>query len=130
MAAAFVTFSQQTGRIAYVDGDLSFVIGFGWAGNGQGKNNHAMQAVRSVGPLPCGWYSIGDPQDHPTVGPFSLRLTPDSGNEMFGRDGFLIHGASKDPAHYGQESKGCIVASRAVRVKIHELGIKRLLVTK
>jgi len=47
---------------------------------------------------------------------------------MFGRSEFFIHGASKDPEVYGQESKGCIVTFRPVRQKIIDLGLKTLVV--
>ena len=73
-------------------------------------------------------YSIGAPEDNPETGPYSLRLTPDAKTKIFGRSGFLIHGPSKDPEHYGNESKGCIVISRNARVMITLSGIKRLIV--
>ena len=122
----FIIYSQSKGTIEYHDSDQAFLIGKGWAGHGAGKNNPELQTVKETGPLPRGWYKIGQPQSHPTVGPFALRLTPDEGNEMFGRDGFLIHGASLNPLKRGEESKGCIVAMRSTREKIHDLGVTRL----
>ena len=122
----FITYSQSSGEIHYHDVERDFIAGNGWAGHGEGKNNPAMERVKSVGPLPKGWYRIGPPENHPVVGPFALRLTPIFGTEMFGRDGFLIHGAAKDMDHYGQESKGCIVAARVCRERINALGVRRL----
>lgn len=46
-----------------------------------------------------------------------MRLTPGSRNPMFGRSGFLIHGASTNPEHFGQESNGCIILSPSLRHK-------------
>ncbi len=122
----YITFNQSTGQIDFHDTDQDFVLGIGRAWNGLGKNNPSMQSVRGVGPLPCGWYTIREPFNHPTCGPFVPRLTPDPGTEMFGWDGFLIHGAALDPAKQGQESKGCIVAARVIRKRIHTLGARRL----
>ena len=124
----FISYSQTSGELAFHDGANEFIIGVGWAGHGIGKNNPEYQGVKETGPLPRGWYRIGQPQLHPTVGPFALRLTPLGDTEMFGRDGFLIHGASSK--NYGQESKGCIVAARSLREQIHELGVQRLQVVK
>jgi hypothetical protein len=75
-----------------------------------------------MGPLPRGSYTIGHPFDYRRTstsphgtGPYSMRLTPDAGNHMFGRSGFLIHGPSTNPAHFGQESNGCIILKLPVR---------------
>lgn len=122
----FITYSQTSGEISFHDGDNHFIIGLGWAGRGIGKNKPEYQGVKETGPLPRGWYRVGKPQIHPTVGPFALRLSPLDGTDMLGRDGFLIHGASS--RNFGEESKGCIVAARAVREKIYSLGVQRLLV--
>jgi len=47
-------------------------------------------------PLPQEYYNIGPEQDNVTSTghelPASMRVTPDPGNQMFGRAGFLIHG--------------------------------------
>lgn len=126
----YISFSQTTGQYSFHGEGQDFVIGNGWAGRGAGKNNHEMQAVRETGPLPCGWYSIGAPENHPTVGPYALRLTPLPETQMFGRDGFLVHGAAKDPQKYGQESKGCPILARVGREKIVSLGATLFLVTK
>ena len=126
-----LTYSQSLGTLVIVDRDgKETLLATGcWAGIGQGKNNPDMQHVSNTGPLPRGWYTIGDPEDAST-GPYSLRLTPVPGTDMFGRSHFLIHGAAKDPAQRGNESHGCIIAPRAVRVSIHERGIKYLQVVR
>ena len=125
---AYISFSQSSGNIEFHDDAQDYILGIGWAGHGVGKLNPDEQATRGLGPLPRGWYSVGEPFHHPECGPFALRLTPDPDTIMYGRDGFLIHGAAMDPAKTGQESKGCIVAARVTRERIHELGITRLLV--
>jgi hypothetical protein len=122
----YLTYSQSTGEIKTDEG---ISLGIGWAGRGEGKNNPSWQHIVRTGPLPQGWYTIGTPEDHPRLGKFVMRLTPDFDNEMFGRNDFWIHGASTKPRHYGQESMGCIIQFRPSRVKIHESGVTRLWVT-
>lgn len=108
------TYSQQTGEIEGADGSL---VAVGWAGNGEGKNNPKMQNVRGVGPLPQGVYVVGVWQDHPRLGRMVAPLTQIEG-ETYGRSEFFIHGPAKDAAHYGQESKGCVVTPFTGRVKV------------
>ena len=96
----------------------------GYAGCKDGKNCPEMQHVPNRGPIPRGVYRIGDPYDSPDHGPFCLRLTPDSANEMCGRSGFLVHGDSmRDP---GSASEGCIIQARKVRELIHASGDRML----
>ena len=127
----WIRFSQSTGAFSYIgDGNIIFPIGVGWAGNGPGKNNPDMQDVHDVGPLPRGLYDIGDPENNPHTGPYSLRLTPHPENEMFGRSDFLIHGPALDPSRFGQESKGCAILVRPDRERIVSTGAKTLEVTQ
>lgn len=118
-----IKYVQSTGDMVYYGGpdSLPITLGVGWSGNGEGKNNPTMQAVRCVGPIPVGMWSIGEPFTHPKVGPFAMRLLPLDGTETRGRDGFLIHGPSKNQEHRGQESEGCIILTRDVRERIHSL---------
>lgn len=53
------------------------------------------------------------------TGKYSIRLTPATGNQMFGRSGFLVHGASTNPEHFGQASNGCIIMPLPIR---HQIG--------
>lgn len=85
--------------------------GDGVAEPGEGKNLPGAEAIRNVGPLPVGRYTIGPPMHHPTSGPYTMRLEPDAANDMHGRAGFLIHGDNGQ----GSASLGCIVLSRAAR---------------
>lgn len=103
------------------------IVASGYSGHGDGKNNPALQNVPDVGPIPVGSYSIGEPCDTQTHGPYVLRLTPDAKNDMCGRAGFLIHGDSKE--HPGTASHGCIILPRAVREQIWASGDRILEVT-
>lgn len=95
--------------------DPDFVlVAIGYSGRyPDGKNKPEMMKVKDVGPIPTGIYKIGEPVDTVTHGPYVLPLTPDPGNEMFGRSGFLIHGDSV--LHPGTASEGCIVLPRNIR---------------
>ena len=101
-------------------------IGMGYSGHGPGKNNPDMQAEHDVGPIPVGRYTIGPPEDG--HGGFALRLTHDPGNEMFGRDGFLIHGDSVSEP--GTASLGCIILPRMIRWAIWGSGDRDLEVVR
>ncbi len=113
-------FVSSTGEISQ-DSDH---VAWGYAGKDAGKNNPAMQHVHNVGPLPCGLYEIGQPYNTKEHGPYVLPLTPDPGNEMFGRGGFLIHGDNIQSP--GTASEGCIIASKLTRLRIWESGDHRL----
>jgi hypothetical protein len=78
-----------------------------------------------AGPIPAGTYTIGKMFDNTgKTGPGSMRLTPDAGNEMNGRSGFLIHGDNSK--HNFSASEGCIILSRSTRDAISSSGITRL----
>jgi len=89
-------------------------IGTGYSGTGLGRNNPAYEAVKNTGPIPKGTYSIGAAYTDATKGPVVMRLTPSGGQDMHGRDAFLIHG---DNAR-NDASEGCIILSRAIRDQI------------
>jgi RHS repeat-associated protein len=117
-------YHQGTGQIQHVDanGNVTYSA-TGYAGHGLGINNPAMQNVAgghnvaNSGPLPQGSYNIGTQQDNTTAGgvnlPASMRLSQANTNQMFNRDGFLIHG---DNSRGGRSaSDGCIVLNKAAR---------------
>jgi hypothetical protein len=85
----------------------------GYAGKDEHKNMPSDQAIKSKGPIPRGIYVVGRPFNSDVHGPFCLPLTPSSYNEMFSRNGFLIHGDSVDKP--GEASEGCIVLDRITR---------------
>lgn len=129
-------YSQSDGVLE----DSKDVLGVGFAGNDSrpgvnpdhihGYNNPDAQQVHNIGPLPRGFYTIGDPITHPHLGPLAFPLMPDASNEMFGRSDFWIHGASpKDPLN---SSEGCIVMAHSIRLALAEIvahGFNRLQVT-
>lgn len=110
------TYQQSTGQLS-LNGDL---VGIGYSGAGEGKNNPDMEDVHNVGPIPAGGYTIGEPQDTTTHGPYVLRLTPEPDNSCCGRSGFLIHGDSVRAP--GTASEGCIIMPRAVRERVWNSG--------
>ena len=114
-----IVFVQSTGEILDGNGAL---WGVGYAGKGDGVNNHAKQQERGVGPLPVGLYTMGVAYDDPKKGPCVIPLTPDPANQMFGRSGFLIHGDNKDHT----ASRGCIIAGPVVRRRIAKLEDRQL----
>lgn len=114
-------YRQSTGAFLYPSGQ-TFTVGYSGA-PATGKNNPAMQAEHNVGPIPCGVYDIAAPEDIDggPHGPYVLPLLPRVGNQMFGRDGFLIHDDSLH--HPGAASQGCIVTiGQATRQAIWESG--------
>jgi hypothetical protein len=96
------------------------VAGAGYAGCGEGLNNPAMSNVPDVGPLPAGDYTIGKFGAHPDVGLFAAPLQVDARNEMFGRDGFFLHGDNEEMNHTASE--GCIVMAREIREAVAASG--------
>lgn len=103
------TYRQLTGTL-YRDAEL---IGTGYSGAKQGKNNPALQNLRNIGPVPQGTYTIGPSHNHVSKGTFTMRLIPSGSNQMFGRSGFLIHGDSISSP--GTASEGCIILKRDLR---------------
>lgn len=111
-------YEQRTGKIYRPDGTHA---GTGYAGgncgkNPEGVNNHAMQGVRSVGPLPCGLYYRGTVVLQSHLGAFAIPLIPDHANNMLGRSAFYMHG---DTTPSGKASEGCIIQARAVREEFY-----------
>ena len=106
------TYQQSTGKVSHPNVGA---IGFGYSGHDIGKNNPAMQSVKATGPIPQGRYTVNPPEDRPgRTGAYSLALTPDPSNEMFGRDAFYIHGDKVGVAP-GMTSLGCIILPRLFR---------------
>jgi hypothetical protein len=83
---------------------------------GEGRNLPNMQNVSKIGPLPRGIYTIGPAYNHPKLGPCTMDLTPDKGNQMFGRDAMRCHGDSIE--NPGTASEGCICLPRVARLYI------------
>jgi hypothetical protein len=79
----------------------------GYAGAPAAINDSAQQDKKNVGPIPVGLYKIGTANKTSHLGPIVFPLTPDTGNEMFGRSAFYIHWDSRKKP--GTASQGCIV---------------------
>lgn len=122
-----LVYVQAVGDIGIGPGPADYLrIGGGYAGRGVDRNRSDSESVKTRGPLPRGSYVIGDPRNHPVLGPLAYPLTPRNDVYTFGRSGFFIHGDNAkgdDSASYG-----CIVASRPVREAIRALGLKILYV--
>lgn len=115
-------FKQSTGEFF----SNNSLLTKGYSGHGPGKNNHALQMIKSVGPCPVGIFDIGEAYDDPKHGPIAFRLTPDPHNEMFNRDGLLIHPDSIE--HPGEASEGCICLDKVTRLMIKASTDKKLVV--
>ncbi|WP_084169683.1 tlde1 domain-containing protein [Paraburkholderia ferrariae] len=96
----------------------------GYSGSGAGKNNPAMQATRSIGPIPQGTYNIGTPRHSAHVGRYAMPLTPEVGTDTFGRSAFYMHGDSV--AHPGSASEGCIIMDPHTRSQVWTSGDRKL----
>lgn len=117
------TYHQTTGELFHDDK----LIGTGYSGRNEGKNNFSLQNVHGIGPLCRGWYTIEDLiHDGGHLGPDVVFLKPDAENEMFGRSGFFMHGDSI--ANPGSASDGCIIQGHAVRILVSESEDRRLTV--
>lgn len=96
------------------------IVGVGYSGFGEGRDNPALEGVPNVGPIPRGEYTISSPYDSEKHGPHVMRLTPRDGTDTLGRGAFLIHG---DSLHMpGTASHGCVILPRNIREQISESG--------
>jgi Protein of unknown function (DUF2778) len=115
------TYSQQTGELQH-DGTR---VATGYSGSGEGKNNPQLERAPNVGPIPAGdWTISGPPANTAEHGPYVLKLNPSEETETFGRDGFLMHGDSKE--HPGAASKGCVILPRSAREQVWNSGDRDL----
>ena len=115
-------YHQSTGKLT-LDGKE---IGQGYAGKGDGKNNPDKEAVKRVGPIPRGLWTIGKPREYKKMAN-CFDLNPVD-HDALGRSQFLIHGDSRTAP--GTASEGCIILSPEVRKKIADSGVTRLRVVK
>ena len=130
-------YDQRSGRLRH----NGVVIAVGYAGCGIGKNNPLAQSSQGsdparkhhhcslgAGPLPKGFYTIGQLKYHGGVGSYSMPLVPDHKRGMFGRNGFYIHGPNRK--HMKSSSDGCIILRLDARVIIWTSRDHRLEVIK
>lgn len=103
-------YRQSTGELLRAEGTLA---GKGYAGAApHGKNDPLLQDVHDVGPIPRGFYTIGQAYRDGKLGPVTMSLKQDACNRMLGRDLFFFHPDSI--THPGEASEGCIVMPMAV----------------
>ena len=121
------TFEITTGKMFAPDGSLA---GTGYAGGNLGTipqaiNNPEYCNISCVGPLPEGFYTFGELQQHnPHLGQYVFPLIPDSDNKMFGRSGFYCHGGTSGGKQ--NASEGCIVIPYVTRQAMHNSPDQRL----
>jgi len=114
------TYEQNTGKLFDASGEL---VATGYAGgncgqNPEGINNHEMQDVKKIGPLPVGFYTFGEVVLKSHLGPYAIPLIPDADNEMFGRSALYIHGDHDATYPKQSASEGCIILPRNIREQL------------
>src|SRR5947209_998453 len=105
------------------------IVGMGYSGHADGRNNPEKETIHNVGPIPHGLYRVGKPEccaPEPAGphGPYVLPLSP-NGHDACGRSGFLMHG---DNVHH-DASQGCIIQLFTVREHVGTSTSNDLLVT-
>jgi hypothetical protein len=116
------TYHQADGTLYDPQGNA--VASDAYSGAGVGRNNSAMEQMPNVGPIPRGTYQIEHSRHSPRTGPVSMNLTPQPGNQMFGRSAFMIHGDNRTHT----ASQGCIILRRDLREQIDRSDDKELTV--
>lgn len=89
------------------------LVARGYSGAIDCKNDPLSTHIPKHGPIPCGAWFIGPETITEGHGPVAMHLIPLSGTETFNRNGFMIHGDSKE--HPGAASEGCLVLDRPTR---------------
>jgi hypothetical protein len=109
-------------------GRLWHLVGTGYSGAEEAKNQADLESVRNRGPIPRGKWKMTEKYDSPNRGPLCIRLEPAYGTDAYGRSAFLIHGDSiKAP---GTASEGCIIMPRNVREAVWASGDRDLEVVR
>ncbi len=121
-----IFYSQSTGKFtAWQENDF---IGVGYSGRGAGLNNPALEGALCTGPIPRGVYTLGAVLETGPgrTGEYVIQLIPDDATRAtilaLGRDpdSFFCHGDNIEQNHTASE--GCIVAPRAVREALVQIG--------
>jgi hypothetical protein len=115
-------YKQTTGQLM-LDNQ---VIGTGYSGKGQGRNNPGMQNQKNVGPIPAGEWKIMGKRVDDRTGELIVDTLP-SGHNAAGRfpgtELFKIHGETNPP---GMSPAGDIVMPREALDKIDPNGFPTL----
>jgi hypothetical protein len=126
-----LTFDRAKREVRRADGTLLCRAESGYDPNvsrqgepGEGVGHPELQAVPNVGPIPAGYWAMrGPPFQHPTAGPFVIRLEPVPGTNAFGRSGFLWHGGWAHPEqHQDNASHGCMLSPHDDRQRAWDEG--------
>lgn len=113
-----ILYSQSSGLLSFDDG--SIIQRDAYSGHGDGLNNHAMEAVRGVGPIPVGDYRIVRwDEHHGDLGPVVAILEP-HGHDAHGRTLLRCHGDNSKVNH--SASDGCIIANHQARIRMRDSG--------
>lgn len=113
-----LVWSQSKGELTRFGSDT--VIGKGYSGAAQGRNNPALQDVPQTGPVPRGFWRLGAAYTSAKTGPMTIPLyklddTPgDDTDAQTGRSSFRIHGDNAT----GTASEGCVILPRIIREMI------------
>lgn len=115
-----LVYSQSTGRLNEFGSNR--LIGTGYSGRPEARNNPDRQGERAIGPIPRGFWRIGEPYESARTGPRTIplyKLDENPGDDVdavTGRSAFRIHGDSiRAP---GTASSGCIILPRIIREQI------------
>lgn len=111
-------YEQTTGKLFDREGHL---LGVGYSGLNEGKNNPAMQDHPTLGPIPRGKWYLGPLVDSLKTGKYIMHLTPAPDTITFGRTDFEMHGDSLE--NPSQASHGCIIQPRVARLAAHALAV-------
>lgn len=111
-----LVYEQSTGR-PFRSGRL---IGVGYSGAENHKNDPDAQSLHDRGPIPHGKWTVSQAYAHPTKGPIAMTLTPIRHGAL-GRSDFMIHGDSA--SHPGHASNGCIVLDGRIRREVASCGV-------
>lgn len=115
---------QKTGMMRRIEGVSDYPFALGYSGHGEGKNNPDMEQVSNIGPLPRGKFTMqvieenGIPVDYEGKAAPVIRLIPNSGTQMFGRAGMLIHGDFRNQELQGTASHGCVIENHSDRLRL------------
>ena len=124
-------YQQSTGNLYRQDNNPSatVLVGSGYSGAPGAVNNGLLDSIGSKGPIPTGDFLIGPQQTITTsdgrVLPGAMRLYPEPGSWLYGRDGFIIHGGDMVRR---TSSAGCIIQVHSVRDAVGIAGDRRLAV--
>lgn len=115
----------STGQMTGAQGQV--FVGYSGAGHtlADGRDNPAMVAIQTKGPIPPGEYAIGTPHVSPHTGPYTMDLTPAPDTDTHGRSLFRIHGNNSINA----ASHGCLILPPDARHAIWESGDHYLMVS-